>query len=393
MSAPWLTVFRKEASENLRDRRTVLNSLVFGPLFGPLLFVVLIGFMMNKASERAERPLDLPVAGQENAPALVAWLRSQNVEIKEAPADPEGAVRDQEQELVLRIPAGYGERWREGRPAPVELVYDDSRQFTAASVRRLTRLLEAYGATHAALRLSARGVNPELVRPVAVIERDQSSPQSRAGMLLAFLPYMLILGAFLGGMYLAIDTTAGERERQSLEALLINPVPRSQILAGKLLATTAFAFAALAISIVGFALFLRLMPVGASLGFSLGLDARTAGLALLAIAPLALLAASAQTLVAAFSKSFREAQTWLSMIMIVPALPSLVMAINPIKPVEWMYAAPLVSQHVVISQLVRGEPVTAQQFAMSIAGTLVLGLLLAAVTVRLYHRERLAISS
>lgn len=392
MRPAWLTVFRKESAENLRDRRTVLNSLVYGPLFGPLLFVILIGFMMNKASERAEKPLELPVAGAEHAPNLMAWLKQNDVVVEKAPADPEQAVRDQDEELVLRIPAGYGEHWRAGRPAPVELIFDDSRQFTGASVRRLTRIVDAYGSLHAALRLTVRGVHPEIARPVAIVERDQASPQSRAGMLLAFLPYMLILGAFLGGMYLAIDTTAGERERQSLEALLVNPVPRGQILAGKLAATTVFALAALAISLLGFVLFLRFVPTGA-LGFPLRVEAGTALLALAAIAPLALLAATSETLVAAFSKSFREAQTWLSMMLILPAVPSLVMVVNPIKPVAWMYATPLVSQHVVINQLFRGETVLAWQFAASIGTTLLAGLLLAWLTVRIYHRERLAISA
>ena len=392
MSAPWLTVFRKETTENLRDRRTVLNSLLWGPLFGPLLFVILIGFVMDKATERAEKPLELPVAGAEHAPNLVAFLRQNDIAIEAAPADPEQAIRDQDEEVILRIGPAFAERWTDGRPAPLELIFDGSRQFTGASVGRLTRVIEAYGGTHAALRLTVRGVNPEIARPVAIIERDQSSAQSRAGALLAFLPYMLILGAFLGGMYLAIDTTAGERERQSLEALLINPVPRRQILAGKLAATTVFALAALAISLAGFVLFLRLIPIG-RIGFEIGLGGTTALLALAAIAPVALLASTSQTLVAAFSKTFREAQTWLSMLMILPALPSLVMAVNPIKPVAWMYATPLLSQHVIISQIVRGEAVLAWQYAASAGGTLALGLILAWATVRIYHRERLAIST
>lgn len=388
----WWTVFRKEGMENLRDRRTMLNSLVYGPLFGPLLFVVLMGMMLGKASERAERALELPVVGAEYAPNLVAYLRQADIEIKDAPADPEQAVRDQDEELVLRIPEDFGEHWREGRSAPLELIYDDSRQFTATSVRRLNNVLEAYAGTHAAMRLSVRGVNPELVRPLNVVRRDQSSAQSRAGMILAFLPYILILGAFLGGMYLAIDTTAGERERQSLEALLINPVPRSQILAGKLLATTVFALAALAISLLGFVLFLRFIPTG-SLGFEIRLDGTTALYALATIAPVALLAASSQTLVAAFSKSFREAQTWLSMLMLIPALPSLVMAVMQVRPVDWMYATPLLSQHVIITHLVRGDVVQPWQYGASIATTLVLGLLLAWVATAMYNRERLAISA
>lgn len=390
MSA-WLTVFRKEVAENLRDRRTVVNSLIYGPLVGPLLLVLLLGFLVNKATERAEQPLELPVVGAGHAPSLVAFLQQHDVVVQDPPADPEQAVRDQDAELVLRIPPDFGQRWREGRSAPVELVFDESRQFTLASVRRLTRLIEAYGSLHGALRLTVRGIDPQVAQPVTVIERDQSSPQSRAGMALAFLPYLLILGAFLGGMYLAIDTTAGERERQSLEALLINPVPRGQILAGKLLATTLFAVAAVAVSVFGLATFVRVIPMGA-VSSLLKLDYGTAWLALLAILPVALVAAAAQTLVSAFSKSFREAQTWLSMLMIVPAVPSLLMAVNPVKPADWMYATPLLSQHLIITQVVRGEAVLPWQFAASIGCTVLLGLLLARAAIRVYHMERLAIS-
>ncbi len=390
MSA-WLTVFRKEVAENLRDRRTVVNSLIYGPLVGPLLLVLLLGFLVNKVTERAEQPLELPVVGAGHAPSLVAFLQQHDVVVQDPPADPEQAVRDQDAELVLRIPPDFGQRWREGRSAPVELVFDESRQFTLASVRRLTRLIEAYGSLHGALRLTVRGIDPQVAQPVTVIERDQSSPQSRAGMALAFLPYLLILGAFLGGMYLAIDTTAGERERQSLEALLINPVPRGQILAGKLLATTLFAVAAVAVSVFGLATFVRVIPMGA-VSSLLKLDYGTAWLALLAILPVALVAAAAQTLVSAFSKSFREAQTWLSMLMIVPAVPSLLMAVNPVKPADWMYATPLLSQHLIITQVVRGEAVLPWQFAASIGCTVLLGLLLAWAAIRVYHMERLAIS-
>ncbi|MCK9489382.1 MAG: ABC transporter permease subunit [Xanthomonadales bacterium] len=391
MKPAWWTVFRKEVTENLRDRRTVINSLVYGPLFGPFLFVVLIGFVVSQAGDRAERPLELPVAGAELAPNLMAFLRQNNIVIEQAPEDPEQAVRDQDQELVLRVPAEYAERWREGRSAPLELIYDQSRQFTQQSVLRLTRVLDGYGGLHAALRISARGVNPEVMRPLAIVDRDQSSAQSRAGMLLAFLPYMLIIGAFVAGMYLAIDTTAGERERQSLEALLINPVPRSQILIGKLAATTAFALTALALSLLAFLIALPLMPVGQT-GLDIQFNVTTAAWAMLAIAPLALLAASSETLVAAFSKSFREAQTWLGMMMVLPAIPAVVLLLNPVKPTAWMYWTPLVSQHVVLNQIVRGELVAGWQFAASIVGTLALGLFLAWLCIRIYHRERLAIS-
>ena len=155
--------------------------------------------------------------------------------------------------------------------------------------------------------------------------RDQSTPQSRSGGLFAMLPYFFILGGFIGGMALAIDTTAGERERQSLEPLLANPVPRWQILVGKLAATTAFAITTVLLGIVAFAVVGRLMPterIGMTLDIGPGFVART----MLVMLPLAVLLATLQTLVAAFARSFREAQTYVSLLMFVPIIPVMLLS-------------------------------------------------------------------
>src|SRR3569623_3751059 len=128
-------------------------------------------------------------------------------------------IRGQDSDFVLRIPAIFGEAWSHGEPAQVELLYDASQRETGSSVERLRNVLENYGRQTGALRLLARGLSPSVANPLVVADRDQSTPQSRSALLFGMLPYFLILSSFMGGMYLAIDTTAGERERQSLDPL------------------------------------------------------------------------------------------------------------------------------------------------------------------------------
>jgi sodium transport system permease protein len=391
MNAAW-TVFLKEVTENLRDKKTVVNALVMGPLLGPVFFAMMMGFIITKQLNNAEKPLEVPVIGAEHAPNLVAWLQRQSVVVEPAPADAEKAIRGREAKVVLEIPASYGAHWRNGETAQVQVLFDSSDQDSRAPVARLTGLLEGYARQTSALRVSARGLHPAILSPVAVAERDLASTQQRAGQLLSFLPYLLVLGAFLGGMYLAIDTTAGERERQSLEPLLANPATRAQIVLGKLGATFGFAMVSMMLSLVMFAIAFQYIPLdrlGMKVDFGLGLILR-AGLLMV---PLVMVFAALQTIVAAYAKSYREAQTYLSLLMLLPMLPSVILMINPMKAEMWMAAVPLLSQNVLIMELARGEVVELLRFGLSFGASLVLAAALVWVAVRIYHREQLAVSA
>ena len=387
-----MIVFLKEVRENLRDRRTVINTLVTGPLMAPLLFVLLINTLVTRELDKAEKPLPLPVIGAEHAPNLIAALRQQNVEIKPGPADAERAVREQDVDVVLRIPADFATSWDKGEPAQVEIVYDESQRDAGGPVARLRGMLEHYGQRTGALRLLARGLSPSIMKPMTIAERDQSTPQSRSGNMFAMLPYFFILGGFIGGMALAIDTTAGERERQSLEPLLANPVPRWQILAGKLGATTAFAITTVLLSILAFAVVGQFMPTE-KIGMTLNIGLRFVACTILVMLPLTALLATLQTLVAAFAKSYREAQTYVSLLMFVPVIPTLLLTVMPIKAQLWMYAVPLMSQQVIITRLMRGDAVPASALAICFASTALATLVVYAITAWIYRSERLAISA
>lgn len=385
-------VFLKEVRENLRDRRTVINTLLTGPLLAPVIFVLIINGIVAREIEKADKALPVPVIGAEHAPNLIAALKQQNMQIKDAPTDPERAVRERDADLVLRIPSNYAEGWRSGEPAQVELIYDASQRDAQGSVNRLRGALENYAQRTGGLRLLARGISPGVIRPLVVADRDQSTAQTRSGTLFAMLPYFFILGAFIGGMALAIDTTAGERERQSLEPLLVNPVSRSRILTGKLAATSVFALTSVFLSIVAFSLIGRWLPTE-KLGMSLDIGPRFAMTTMLAMLPLVFLIATLQTLAAAFARTFREAQTYLSLLMFVPAVPTMLLSLFPIKTEMWMYAVPLMGQQITITRLMRGDAVTATELGLCFACTAVAGLLVYAVTAAIYRGERLAIST
>jgi sodium transport system permease protein len=334
----------------------------------------------------------VPVIGAQHAPNLVDWLQRQGVVIQAAPEDPQTAIREREHSLVLRLGEQYPQRWNQGLSAPVELLFDSSDRDAGITVNRLRTLLENYQREQGALRLAARGIEPGVLMAITVIDRDIASQQQRAGQMLAFLPYFLILGAFLGGMYLAIDTTAGERERASLEPLLASPASRAEIVLGKLGATSGFALTSMVLSLVAFAFAFQYLPLdklGIQLSFRPGMMAQ----ATLLMIPLVLCFACLQTLVSAYAKSFREAQTYLSILMLLPMLPSVILMIVPVKAELWMAAVPLLSQNLLILELTRGETVSLLRFALCFGGSLLTALLLAWATVRIYHREQLAVSA
>lgn len=388
----FLTVYKKEVRENLRDRRSLFNSVLLGPILFPVLFIGLGYFAASKQQEKIDQILEIPVVGAEHAPNLVSFLEQQGIIIKAAPADPENDVRQQLESVVIRIPEKYPQQWNAGEPAVIELIADPSRRGSEIPIQRIKGLLRAYGGQIGQLRLQLRGISPSVQSPLMVKDVDLSTPQSRGMLIMIMLPYVLMITAFTGGMHLAIDSTAGEKERKSLEPLLINPVPRWQIMLGKMVATGTFAFASLALTLLAFRFAFPLLPTGA-LGVDLHMSMQALAGILLVVTPVVVLAAALLTTLAALAKSLREAQSYMGLVFMIPMIPSLVFMVNPLTPETWMMSIPMFSQNLLIGEIVRGEAVPFLWLALSAAGTLLLGLMFAAVAANLFNRPRLVFSS
>lgn len=391
MSATVL-VFVKECRESLRDRRVLLNALVLGPLLTPLLFLVLMRLVVGREIDKAEQPLPVVVIGAQYAANFVDALRQLGMAPRPAVADPELAVREHRVDLVLRIAPRYAQDWQAGAPAQVELIFDSSRQDLRGQVERLQSMIESYERRTGALRLLARGLAPTLTSAVVVALRDQATPQARGATIMGMLPYFLIFTALLGGMWLAIDSTAGERERQSLEPLLINPVARAQILLGKVLATALFSYTSLVLGLLAFAFVGRLLPAADEAGLATTLDAHFILLALPVMAPLVLLIATAQIWVASYARSFREAQTYLGLAQLVPLVPSILLMVAPLRPQLWLAAVPVLGQQMALLRLLRGQALEPLALGLGAAVTLGVAVGVFALAARLFTAERVAIA-
>lgn len=391
MSA-WWVVLRKELLDAFRDRRMVVVALVVMPLAVPLILAGMSALGTQRQVEKLESTLQLPVIGAEHAPNLVVWLGTQDVKVLEAPDDPDAAVRRQEHDVILRIDAGFAEDWRAGRPARLELVFDSSRPLqSGATVARLRALLAGYDRQVGTLRLIARGIHPAVAQPLQVGERDVATPGTRFDLAQQMLPYLLLLLAFVGGMQLAIDATAGERERQSLEPLLATPASREAIIGGKILATAAFAMLSVLVTLLMYRAAFAVLPAD-RLDTSLAVPIDALARLLLAVLPVVLLGATVLTALAAFARSHREAQGYLPLLIFLPMLPTLYLMVAPVKTQTWMLAVPFLGQNQLILRILRGEPVTVVEWGINLGAGLVLVALVWWLAARLYHREQLAAS-
>jgi len=389
---PALAVYLKECRESLRDRRTLLNALIIGPLLGPLLFVGLLRFSIGHELEQADKPLPVAIIGAERAPNLVAALQQQGLQVLPPIADIETAVREQRVALALRITEQFASDWRAGRPAQVDIIYDSSQRAGGSQFERLHGMLENYSRRTGAMRLVARSLTPSAATGLLIATRDQATPQARGALLFAMLPYFLILTSFIGGMWLAIDSTAGERERQSLEPLLVNPVAREQILLGKLGAAASFSFTSLVLGLLAFSVAARLLPAQ-RIEMSLDIEPAVIGGILLLMVPLVVLIVISQMLVSAFARSAREAQTYVGLLQLLPLIPSVAVSVLPVTPHPWMYTLPLIGQQLTMLRLLRGEPVSALPLALCTVVTVLAAAAAFLVARRIYESERLAINA
>jgi sodium transport system permease protein len=388
---PILAVLCKEVRESLRDRRTVISALLFGPLFVPALFAAMLVFSMRHETTASDAPLELAVAHAERAPNLVSRLVENNVHVLTTSLDDAGAraaVRSGRYKQVLLIPPQFGQQIAAGSPAPLRLYADSSDGLNQPNVARLQRLLAQYDSTLVRLRLLARGVDPLLLSSLSLQEVDVATPAGRSVLALGALSYLIVLTMLMGGLYVAIDATAGERERGSLEPLLTLPVRREQLIYGKILGACSFMLISLSLTVAALAIGLQLVGLE-RLGMSVHFGPATALAAIACCAPLAPFGAALMTIVAAFTRSYREAQTYLGLTLLVPTLPLVFAGIAGLRPTSVLMLVPSLSQHFLITRLLRAEPLPPLHLAFSAGATLALGALLTVIAGRLYRRESL----
>jgi len=386
MRPAFLTVLRKELRDALRDRRTALMVLVASVLSGPLTLVLLAQFVSGLEEKAASTKVRM--VGSANAPSLVNFLQRNDVEIEQAPADYEKRVKEGRLDAVIVIPDDFDARFVGGEEPRVEIVYDDSRTESGPAIRQAERLLRAFNRETGMLRLVARGVSPDLADPVKVEHVNTATPRQKGAFLLFVIPMFALLSPLLGGMAVAIDSTAGERERGSLEPLLANPVPTRHIVAGKWLAAWTLATAVAAFTLAGFAVastFYAQRKLSAMMAFGLPEWIEF----LVVVIPFAAMTSALQMLICTYGRSYREAQTYVSYLATVVSFVPIVVIFAGLKDAAWQLAIPVLGQQVVLSRMVRGDALGMADWLLPSTIALCIAAFCIAAVVRLLGQERI----
>ncbi|HEX5110363.1 MAG TPA: ABC transporter permease [Vicinamibacterales bacterium] len=382
-----LVVVRKELKDSSRDRRAIF-AMIFGILIGPAVIAFMVDRLIDR--ERQAEQVRLPVVGAEHAPAFVDWLRAQDgVEVVAAPADPNRAVRDGSEDVVLVIADDFADRFRRVRAASVDVVSDRSREASRPKVTRVKELLTRYSSEIGALRLVARGVSPEVASTLKVNEIDVSTAQERAATILNFLGLFMLVSSLLGGMQLATDSTAGERERSSLEPLLVNPVPRAALVAGKWLAAAIASMVAVVFTMT-FCILLLKRVLAPDIGIRVSIGPPQMVNMLIAALSICPLAAAVQACMGIYSRSFKEAQSYMGILTTIPVMAiAVVSSLYPLSSQPWMYAVPMLSQYMLVKSVIGGATPSVTAFVITTTVSLALTALLLVLMTRLFRSERI----
>ena len=379
-------VARKEVIDIFRDRRTMLVTLLTAIAAGPVLMLLVLNLVARQADR--VREISLPVIGREQAPALVAFLERQQVTLTPAPADFEERIRTGDLDVVLEIDAGFAADVARGKPGTVHLAYDRSRDRARASIAEVESLLRAYNREWGRGRLLLRGVAADVANPLNVESRDLATPQSSGALVLFLIAFYGLFAAVMGGMAAALDTTAGERERASLEPLLTTPVAPLELAIGKWLAVVVLNATAVLLTLSGFYLMLRFAPLPAvGIPFLFGLT--ELGRFVIALIPLIALMPAILLYVGCRSRTFKEAQSNLSLLLFVVSLIPIVQMFLQRKEPAWLTWIPISGQYALLSRALRGEalPVVELLQSYAVPGLLTVAALLAVA--RLFSRESL----
>ena len=347
---------KKELIDAIRDKRSVMAGLWYAlgsPAVFAILFTVIIGQMSSPEA------LKINIENGQFAPDLIRYLDNSGI----SHSDDEKQRKD----ITLIISKSYIDDMNKGQPAEVIIIADQSEQRLQKSIRRLERRLQIYSSEMGSLRLIARGINPAVVQPLSVQVRDQATPDTKGTFILRVAIFMMLYSVFISSMNLAIDTSAGERERNSLALLLSHPLTTSQIVTSKVAAVSIFALGGLLLTLI-VSKFVYPMVHWEELGFSINFSVEFMAVMFLVTIPVAMLAATLQLFVSFMSKTFKEAQSYLSLVLILPAMISGAAAYNIAPDVmQWL---PLSGQQQAVTEFIRGKGLPVQQLLACTASTL-----------------------
>ena len=368
-------VFMKEFRETLRDKRSLWLLAV-----ATLMYPVLLGYFLNQQIDRATQPeregIALTVIGADKAPTLMAQLKQKNVTVTALPPTSDDAIetllRGRKTVAVLRLSDSFTVDYAAMRPAKIELWYNSASD-TDARRRDIDEIVQNYSANIAGARLLAHGVSPATMAPIKLQRYDTGSNAARSAGVIGSILGFLFFPAFICCLSAAVDSTAGERERRSLEVLMSQPAHAWELIVGKWLAAGALSVIGLTITLVLAHAILSWLPLE-EIGMSWRVTSGDLALVWLASVPLSLFAAALQIAIAMNAKSFKEAQSTLSFITFVPMIPGVAVSMLELKTAMWMYVVPMLSNQTLLREIAKGEAIGSLPFVLTFASSAIAAL-------------------
>ena len=382
-------VAKKEFRDGVRDKRALLSAFFF-PLSAPLF----IYFLLNAVIEmsQVDETVSVPIYGADAAPGLIAYLTEAGIDVDHR--DPQtldevkSQVADQTLDFALMIPEDFQNTMVSYQPPDLLIVSDSSRNDVAAQVGQLRRVLNQYNQELISLRLIARGVSPKVTIGARPISIDVASDQKRTASVLNFIPIYVLMAAFVAGLGIAIDGTAGERERKSLEPLLINPIRPIDIIFGKWFASGTFALLGMLATLVLCVVAMFALPIE-EIGLSFEISTKQALALLMVSLPVPYIAASLQILLGLFAKSFKDAQSYIGILVILPMVPVIIRQFMPFVTEPWMAGVPIFAQSVLMMDVLAGSGYSFLSLSLALVSGFVASALLCLVAARLLTTERM----
>jgi len=385
----WI-VFRKELTDALRDRRTWMVVLVSSILAGPISLLLLSKFVASVEESVARREVFL--AGGAAAPTLANFIQRAGGTVKEAPADFRELVRSGElQNAVVVVPPDFEARLGRGESIRLDVVFDDTSSRSQGPARATLGMLRAFSRELGSQRLLARGVGLQVLSPVDIEEINLAAGKSRGAQLLFLIPWLALLGAVVGAISVAIDVTAGERERGSLEPLLMNPVSTPAIVLGKWAVVAACSAAVVVLTLIGFRgamVFIQSENLSALMQFG----AAESVLFLAMLLPFAAMIAAVNMFAATYGRSHKEAQTYASYLTMLVNFAPVIPLFLSVRDAAWQLFVPAMAQQVVMMRALRGEAVGAADVLVPAAMAIGITVLALGAQARLLRNERIVFS-
>ncbi len=365
----WI-VFCKEIVDAVRDRKTLLMIFISAVVMGPLMLVVL-SLVVSQQEEKSERR-EVWVAGLERAPALHNYLLRQGLTVHPAPADFEAQLRDfRLGDAVIVVDEDYAARQSKGEAPDLYVVFDSANRQSSTMVGRDMALLDGFNREQAMLEMATRGVAPAVLQPYRIQERNLASAQSRSSQMTAMVPWMVMMAVLFGSLTVALDTTAGERERASLEPLLSNPVTPLALVVGKWMAASAAAMAIATFSVTSF-LPAKWLIQSEALQAMFRFGVWEAGLFLLMLIPLAAAVSAVLMLTAIFGRTVKEAQSRATMALMAFQFAPLIAIMDFSGEKPWHLFVPSLAQQTVMLRVLRGDDLHVQHILIPTGVSVVL---------------------